>query len=364
MYILGINISHHASIALLKDGELLYYLEDDRISRKKEQEWVLDSDILCLKDILKYTNHLDHVIFASYGRDKSYYDISDQNIIDLVKKRLGEFQITYDKDHWNWEHHLYHACTAFYSSGFDEAAALILDGGGVYLLDNDDSREVESMYYFPEIGKYDEIKKVYDYLNLNKTDTFSIRLSKNKFWTTILSCGALFNKVCCFTDTQSPGKTMGLSPYGNIDEVGEEEWFYYDSYTDSWLSDNKTIFQYLEEYYGRHKSKYKLPEDSDFIFNLAANLSKKLQEETKKHTIKLIKELIQKTGTKNVVLSGGYFLNCVNNYEYIKEFPEINFFIDPTAHDGGTSIGAAKYVWHHLLNNKTKHPLQTLFLGG
>ena len=81
------------------------------------------------------------------------------------------------------------------------------------------------------------------------------------------------------------------------------------------------------------------------------------------HTIRLIKQLLDKTGTKNVVLSGGYFLNCVNNYHYIKEFPEINFYVDPCSHDGGTAIGAAFYVWHHLLNNTQRHPITSLFLG-
>ena len=99
------------------------------------------------------------------------------------------------------------------------------------------------------------------------------------------------------------------------------------------------------------------------MFQGAADLSKKLQEETKKHTIRLIKTLLDKTGTNNIVLSGGYFLNCVNNYQYVKEFPEVNFYIDPVCHDGGTAMGAARYVWHHILKNTTRHPLDTLFLG-
>ena len=35
MYILGINISHHSSIALLKDGELVYFLEEERLNKVK-----------------------------------------------------------------------------------------------------------------------------------------------------------------------------------------------------------------------------------------------------------------------------------------------------------------------------------------
>lgn len=50
---------------------------------------------------------------------------------------------------------------------------------------------------------------------------------------------------------------------------------------------------------------------------------------------------------KNIVLSGGYSLNCTNNYKYLEHFPEHNFFVDPIPHDGGTAVGAA--VW---LNRK------------
>ena len=68
---------------------------------------------------------------------------------------------------------------------------------------------------------------------------------------------------------------------------------------------------------------------------------KQLQEDSKNYTIDLLKKAFNYSDCKNVVLSGGYSLNCVNNYHYVKEFPKHNFFIDPVAHDGGTAIGAA-----------------------
>ena len=45
------------------------------------------------------------------------------------------------------------------------------------------------------------------------------------------------------------------------------------------------------------------------------------------------------------------------------QWPEVNFFIDPCAHDGGTSIGGARYVWHNVFKNKQRYPLKSLFLG-
>jgi predicted NodU family carbamoyl transferase len=44
---------------------------------------------------------------------------------------------------------------------------------------------------------------------------------------------------------------------------------------------------------------------------------------------------------KNIVLSGGYSLNCTNNYKYMERFPEVTFFVDPAASDAGTAVGAS-----------------------
>ena len=47
---------------------------------------------------------------------------------------------------------------------------------------------------------------------------------------------------------------------------------------------------------------------------------------------------------KNIVLSGGYSLNCTNNYKYLSEFPDHQFFVDPIPHDGGSALGAALWL--------------------
>ena len=33
--VLGVNLNHNSSIALVSDGELILYLEEERLSRKK-----------------------------------------------------------------------------------------------------------------------------------------------------------------------------------------------------------------------------------------------------------------------------------------------------------------------------------------
>jgi carbamoyltransferase len=142
------------------------------------------------------------------------------------------------------------------------------------------------------------------------------------------------------------GKLMGMSSYGEIIDKN------------SWI-DSIDNFPYINyECINSIKNKKYL------LFKEQANLAKKAQYETKEYTIKLIKKSIQLTKSNNIVLSGGYFMNCVNNYEYLKAFPNINFYVDPICYDGGTAIGVS-YFTHNILNAPFDiQPINTLYLGG
>ena len=82
-----------------------------------------------------------------------------------------------------------------------------------------------------------------------------------------------------------------------------------------------------------------------------------VQKSTQEEVISLIKENVQKYNTKNIVLSGGYGLNCVANYEYLKHFPDYKFYIDPVCFDAGISIGQAYY------HGKNPKPMQNFYVG-
>ena len=368
MYILGVNMSHHPSVALLKDGELIFYLEDDRLNRQKEKEWQMGDRMQAFEEVAKYTKHIDHIIFVSFVRDR-FFDITDYDYIENIKSRLESLEITYNVSHFNKEHHLYHATNAFYSSEFKEAAALVLDGGGKFYTDWIRCREQETMWYFSGTD-YECIRSVYGGLDpvvYGEPGQSSIKIDDKNIISCGLSCGWIFNLMGWTAGVaHEAGKVMGLSPYGEAEKVGTEPWFKFDEKVGIWITDNKTILDTIKRVYNDYTIDPQnniRRKDQPFLFEVSANLAKKAQEETEKHTIRLIQELIDKTNTNNVVLSGGYFLNCVNNYKYVKKFPEVNFFIDPCAHDGGTSIGGARYVWHNVFKNKQRYPLKSLFLG-
>ena len=290
MRTLGINISHNASICQVTDGQIDFYYEEDRFNKRKN--FIPFTDDCYFKSIEKHVIKKPDKIcvtsFDSRGQDL----LGEHKLGDLtIAKKLGE-QIGINKVYFNANnHHLYHAITAQHLSGFNDCIIVVMDGGGSQLFPT--YQEVESIYTHIK----GELKRVY----LHAT---SIRF-----------------------------------PYeGHVDKK-----FVFEG-TDVYLSNKKSMGMLFEDMC----IDYKMGKTGDAgkIMGMAAYEEKpmKLQEHSKNHTIELLKKAFSYSDCKNVVLSGGYSLNCVNNYHYVKEFPEHNFFVDPVAHDGGTAIGAALWV--------------------
>ena len=77
-------------------------------------------------------------------------------------------------------------------------------------------------------------------------------------------------------------------------------------------------------------------------------IADKAQKETLEEEIELVKKARTYSDCKNIILSGGYHLNCANNFKLVKQFPKLNFFVDPIPYDGGTAVGAAYYYENYL----------------
>ena len=72
------------------------------------------------------------------------------------------------------------------------------------------------------------------------------------------------------------------------------------------------------------------------------SICNQLQQKSFDFTCKIIQRAIDlNPDCKNIILSGGFALNCTNNAKYLDKFPDHQFFVDPVAHDGGTAVGAA-----------------------
>jgi carbamoyltransferase len=80
--------------------------------------------------------------------------------------------------------------------------------------------------------------------------------------------------------------------------------------------------------------------------------------------VKLIRKSVEMTDKKDVVISGGYGLNCVANYHYLEALKDegINLYIEPMSNDGGTAVGAALMFHHFITGSREKTPNE-LYLG-
>ena len=77
----------------------------------------------------------------------------------------------------------------------------------------------------------------------------------------------------------------------------------------------------------------------------------------------LIEKAVELTGENNIVVCGGYGLNCVANYKYWERFPELNLYCEPISHDGGTSIGGALWKWHQLTDSEEPRKQASVYYG-
>lgn len=404
MKILGINISHDCSSCLLEDGKVIYFMEDERINRIKHYNISSDgrsqledgSFEPCFLDKLKiYTNYVDYIVFSSYGRE-NMDDLSDNDeaIIELYLQSFEKYGIKYGEYVFNSdEHHIHHAANAFYGSGFEDAICLIMDGGGsiypnqsvvedflgsIKNLDGGKNifREMESFFEFSYDHPPKKLNQLWGYLRtcpeIADVDDVGPVLQSDEFvykhgddiLTNTLSNGQLFNgisHIIGLNDGADAGKVMGLSSY-STNLIGPYEFEKIDWFKEvdsEWIT-SKEIRSFIFD----QDHAYDINSFEGMDFYIKANLCKKLQDETLKHTNRLIEKALRLSNSRNIVISGGYALNCLNNYKYLDNLPDdVKIYIDPISNDAGTSLGAAKLLWYKLSGSKVKNKLNSLYLG-
>lgn len=134
MNILGVNLSNNASICIMKDGVVDFYLEAERINRKK-----YSNSIKCL---LPYIDCDIDVIAVSH----CYWDNSTEQLLSVMDLRKVTNMFPNAKVYdYRDRHHMTHAACAWYRSGFDDAVAIVVDANGSKI----NRIETETMYELP-----------------------------------------------------------------------------------------------------------------------------------------------------------------------------------------------------------------------
>jgi carbamoyltransferase len=368
IYVLGINAyDHDVAACLLRDGEIAFAVEKERITRKKHAtgffqevvDYVLAAEGITLDDV-------DLVVRNCYvfPVDELEVRMVSQDVPEVLtdeERRQAEKHPLYlstSNKVLTLSHHLAHAYSAFACSPFDDGAVMVVDGVGSYCADirepgqktegaNPLARESESYYTFSG-SKLETLKKVW----LNPVRGFL----SDEFYS-MRGLGAVYSRVSSymFADWNKCGEVMGLAPYGTpnafkplIEILPDGELKIPDWDTDfdkPWLVDREKKW------------------DASPKMQHWKDLAWRIQDDTETVLLARARWLRETTGAKNLVLSGGVALNCVANGRIVREAGFDNVWIQPAAGDNGIAIGCALYGHLEVLKQPRKFVMKHAYLG-
>ena len=357
MNILGINcFAHDTAAALVQDGTPVAFVEEERFNREKHTKAFPGSAVqFCLHEGGIGIRDVDVVAFAHRASvdfrrgavdalkrlPRSAKRLAAQAYIDLNLSRKQQAFVRrtgYRGRVVNVGHHQAHAASAFFASGFDEAAVLTLDRGGDFLSTTLSHGRGAQMSTLAEVRNPDSLGEVYTALT----------------W------------YLGFHPNADEGKVMGLAPYGRDRYVPafrdfirltpdglfrvNLKWFRY-HLEGGWLSK-----RFLDRY-----GPPRVPESE--ITEHHEDLAFALQAVTEDAGLHLARALHELTGAKNLALAGGVALNSVMNARLLAETGFEHIFIQPAASDAGNALGAALFVWHQVLGRPRAWRMDHAFLG-
>ncbi len=355
MYVLGLNVSHDASLCLLKDGEIELFHKEERLSGTKKDPQIYKS----LTDLISRSYHVDEIVVSGLNfqiiRSSRIYNTDVEQLKQFLHENFPNARVTFMTE----EHHLCHAAGVFYNSGFESALIFTIDGSGsIY---DGTLHECETVF----TGAYPcEFKTLYKNFYNSHYAGSSKQLDCDYEYNTDSKLG-IVTTYCTATSLIGQhilenGKTMGLSAYGRDLEFGSL--FENDRPNSNLFTTYASYAPHLLLHvdYVNKKITNVTPEN----YQLYADYAYQVQKQTQQQVLNLVTKWIDKTGITNVCLTGGYGLNVVCNEFLIKSLPHVNFFFEPLADDTGNSIGAAKYRYHQLTGDTTVRELKHTFFNG
>jgi carbamoyltransferase len=334
-WILGLSASHNGAACLLKGSEIFVAVQEERLTRVKRQ-WIYGAERPMAADYcLKFAGIQPHDLSAialsvtGSARDPKH-NLRGNPLLAASRKRLRTFLVP---------HHYAHAVSAFATSGFADAAVLVIDGVGS---PSEDLFEEERRVFTQTVECGSEIISLYA-----ASGTSLVPLEKHPVeygaWLTshnggmpqFASLGGMYSAVAeqIFGDAMEAGKVMGLAPYGSPEIP-----------CDAFFEIKKGNFQFRNLLPERFTHNDRWPLHEDEYKNLAASVQAALEEAL----IYLTGRLRKLHSSQNLCYAGGVALNSVANEHIMRRSGFQNVHIVPAAEDSGASIGAAYYALWQL----------------
>ena len=352
MLTLGINYSqmHDSSACLVRDGDLVFAVAEERISRLKHDARFPQLAIrACLEFAKARAEELDEVCFgwpapgALFRHDLKCYALgrlgpTRANVLNSTRyyasmwhqqggARGFEQHFGRTKARVRYvDHHLAHAISAYGYSGFDDAAVVVMDGRGAW--------EATSIWH----GHGGRIEHV---------QTIPFPDSVGLFYSE-------FTEYLGFQRNSDEWKVMGLAPYGrpglNLGAFIDLDVTPYRVHTKSVVS-NGVPFAAMIAAFGPRRE----PESG--IEERHKNIAYAVQEACEMAMMNVVRVALEKTGSKNLCLAGGVALNSKANGKIAASGIVEKIFVQPAASDDGVALGAALAPY---LDNGGKLPVKAM----
>lgn len=345
MNILGLSaFFHESACCLLSDGCIVAAAEEERFSRvKHDPRLPVAAFRWCLKRVGISLVDLDAIAFYESPVAKVSRQIWAGAAADVLDPERPERAI---REGLGWEgpiltfpHHLSHAASAFFFSGFPEAAVLTVDG----------------------VGEWDTT-------SYGRADGIAIDLFESVAFPH--SLGLLYSTITSylgFAVNDGEYKVMGLAPYGEprylkemrrLVESGADGQYRLDLAYFDFVRGQKMYSEALVDLLGQPPR----PRESE-ITRFHQDVARSLQAVLEEILIEKTRWLHERTGLPDLCLAGGVALNCVANGRILREGRFGRLFVQPAAGDSGGCLGAASLAHAHLTGERPGGALQHVYLG-
>jgi carbamoyltransferase len=342
-YILGVNSgSHDATAALFRGPDLLCVVEQERLSR---QRWAIDeppADAIraCLASVPITLNDIAAIAVGwdvplLYAQEGRTYD--NRAFLSHLLGPDADLHTVKPQIHF-FPHHLAHAASGMWTSGFDAAVVLVVDGRG------------EDVATTALIGTRD---------SLDVVSTFDITQS----------LGHLYGVAAEWAGFgyEGGGKLMGLAGYGRPNQAmpvtTRDGAYNISTGARPPSTDYPALRASLSSWFTRHCFPFQAAVGPRYEPLFYGNFSASVQQALERAVLELLSGTCAATGLGKVVLVGGVALNCSLNGRIARSSVCDGIYVPPFPYDAGVAIGAGLLLLDELgLRRRAYERLRTATL--
>ncbi len=354
--VLGISAFYHDSAAaIIVNGEIIAAAQEERFTRKKhDASYPKNAINYVLKEAGLKLNEVDHIVFYEkpflkferlletyIGFSPSGFKSFSMSMPLWLSEKLFQKKMLFDalKEQDNnfndikkinfSEHHVSHAASAFFSSPYEDAIILTLDGVGEWATTT---------------------------ISLGRNNKINI-LKEIHFPHSLGLLYSAFTYFLGFKVNSGEYKVMGLAPYGEPRFKDIILGKLIDVKEDGSFRLNMNYFNYATELTMTNNNFAKLfnmerREPENKLLQIHMDIAASIQSVTEEIVLKITRFLFKEFKISNLCMAGGVALNCVANGKILKEALFKNIWIQPASGDAGGALGAAQAFYYHELNNK------------